>query len=241
MKPRPTLRTERVTCEDLRECALEVLSTTYRDEKRWVADAASQLPNADLDRDDIAWFVVFADGAPAGVVRVLYTPPLAQYRDYGLRFMHADLDVDSFLATHRIAEIGRFAVIPERRRNSTVMLALLREAIADTVRRGYTHYITDVFENEANSPLQFHTRVLGFVPVATHATGELQCDHRRITMLLDLAACYARLSSAQGYFFRLITEGWEPALHDRLAAATRTPGPIPGPGQDARRPVSDAA
>jgi hypothetical protein len=238
MKSRPTLRTERVSCEDLRDCALEVLSSTYRDEKRWVVDAASQLPLADLDRDDIAWFIVFADGVPAGVVRVLYAPPLAQYRDYGLQFIERDLDIDSFLARHRIAEIGRFAVVPDRRRNVAVMMALLREAIADTVRRGYTHYITDVFENEAHSPFQFHTRVLGFVPIATHATGELRCTHKRITMLLDLAACYARLSAGNGYFFRLITEGWEEALHLRLAAA---PPPLPVAEPDGRRAVSDAA
>lgn len=237
MKTRPALRTARVTCEDLRECALEVLATTYRDEKAWVVDAASQLPLADLDRDDIAWFVVFADGAPAGVVRVVYAPPLAQYRDYGLRFIDASIDVEAFLARHRIAEIGRFAVVPTQRRNMSVMMALLREAIADTVERGYSHYITDVFENEEHSPLQFHTRVLGFVPIATHATGELRCSHRRITMLLDLAACYARLAAGNGYFFRLITEGWSPGLHASLAAAGRGTAPAPAP----RHKVSDAA
>lgn len=237
MKTRPALRTARVTCEALRECALEVLATTYRDEKRWVIDAASQLPLADLEREDMAWFVVFADGAPAGVVRVMYAPPLAQYRDYGLQFVQPDIDIERFLARHRIAEIGRFAVVPAQRRNMAVMMALLREAIADTVLRGYTHYITDVFENEPNSPLQFHTRVLGFVPIATHATGELRCNLRRITMLLDLAACYARLAAGNGYFFRLITEGWEPALHERLAAAGRH-GATDLPDD---RTVSDAA
>lgn len=218
MKVRPTLRAVHVDCEDLRECALEVLASTYQDEKRWVRDAASQLPLSDLDRDDVGWYMVFADGEPAGVVRVLYSPPIEQYREYGLKFGQRGMDVESFLTHQRIAEIGRFAVIPSRRRNITVVMALLRTAIADTVRRGYTHYVTDVFENEEHSPYQFHTRVLGFVPVGTHDTGELNCDRRRITMLLDLAACYRRLSADNGYFFRLITEGWEPALHARLQA-----------------------
>lgn len=220
MKARPTLRAERVSCEDLRECALEVLASTYQDEKRWVRDAASQLPLADLDRDDIGWYMVFADGEPAGVVRILYSPPLEQYRDYGLKFSQRGVDVEAFLARHRIAEIGRFAVIPSRRRNIAVVMALLRTAIADTVRRGFTHYVTDVFENEEHSPYQFHTRVLGFVPVGTHDVGELNCDRRRITMLLDLAACYERLSADNGYFYRLITEGWEPELHERLRAGS---------------------
>jgi hypothetical protein len=217
MKAKTAIRAERVDCEALRECALEVLGATYRDEKRWVRDAASQLPLADLWRQDIAWFLVFADGEPAGVVRVLYSPPLAQYRQYGLRFLRDGIDVDAFLARYAIAEIGRFAVVPQARRNTAVVLALLREAIADTVRRGFTHYITDVFEGETHSPYAFHTRVLGFVPVATHDTGELHCSRRRITMLLDLRECYARLRAGNGYFYRLVTEGWEEALHTRLA------------------------
>jgi hypothetical protein len=130
MKARPALRTERVDCEDLRECALEVLASTYQDEKRCVRDAASQLPMSDLDRDDISWHMVFADGKPAGVVRVLYSPPLELYRQYGLKFGQRGIDVESFLSRHRIAEIGRFAVVPSRRRNITVMMALLRAAIA---------------------------------------------------------------------------------------------------------------
>ncbi len=221
MKSRPTLRAERITCEDLRECALEVITTTYRDEKRWIRDACSQFPLTDLDRDDLAWIIVFADGVPSGVVRVLYSPPIQQYRDYGLQFLEHGLDLDALLEKHRIAEIGRFAVIPEQRRNVTVVMALLREAIADTVRRGYTHYLTDVFENEEHSPYQFHTRVLGFVPVATHEKGELHCERRRITMLLDLQACYARLAANNGYFYRLITDGWDDGLHGRLRAARR--------------------
>lgn len=243
MKSKTTIRAERVDCEALRECALEVLGATYRDEKRWVRDAASQLPLNDLWRDDIAWFLVFADGEPAGVLRVLYSPPLDQYRGYGLRFLHDGIDVAAFLERHAIAEIGRFAVVPRARRNMAVALGLLREAIADTVRRGFTHYVTDVFEGEPHSPYAFHTRVLGFVPVATHDSGELDCNRRRITMLLDLRDCYARLRAGNGYFYRLITEGWPQDLHARLApGAASLPCAQPREGRGARAAaVSSAA
>ncbi len=223
MRSKTAIRTVRVDCEALRECALEVLGATYRDEKRWVRDAAAQMPLSDLWREDLAWFLVFADGAPAGVIRVLYSPPLDQYRKYRLRCLHEGIDVDALLARCAIAEIGRFAVVPQARRQVSVVLALLREAIADTVRRGFTHYLTDVFEGEPHSPYAFHTRVLGFVPVAIHDTGELHCDRRRITMLLDLRECYTRLRSGNGYFYRLITEGWEDGLHASLARGAGRP------------------
>jgi hypothetical protein len=55
-------------------------------------------------------------------------------------------------------------------------------------------------------------------------------------MLLDLAACYDRLSADNGYFFRLITEGWEPELHDRLRA-----GKLPAARPGIENPVFSAA
>lgn len=199
--------------------ALDVLRATYRDEKGWVDDEVSQLPSMELQRAGVAWFLALDGVRPVGVLRVLYDPPLDQYRSYGLEMLDDRIDIDAFLREHRIAEIGRFAVIADKRRNMSIALALLREAISDTVRRGYSHYVTDVFEGEVNSPYQFHTRVLGFIPVATHATGELHCAHRRVTLVLDLRDCYARLSAANGYFFRLITQGWDETLHRALRAA----------------------
>ena len=52
--------------------------------------------------------------------------------------------------------------------------------------------------------------------VATHDTGELNCPNRRITLILDLAAGYARLRSQGGWLFRFFTEGWPPHIHEKL-------------------------
>jgi len=64
------------------------------------------------------------------------------------------------------------------------------------VTRGYTHVITDVFEDDPHSPLGFHTRVMGFRPVGTHDHGDLNCKNRRITLLLDLKSSSQRLRRA---------------------------------------------
>ncbi len=207
------LTTIRVEDEATRLQALEVLRATYRDEKGWVSDEEKQVPAEDLERADVSWFIVQEEGRPVGVLRVLYDPPLHLYREYGLDLLDKQADIEGFLKAHRIAEIGRFAVLPEKRRFTVIVLALIRAAITETVDRGYDFYITDVFEDDPHSPYEFHTRVLGFVPVATHEVGELNCTSRRITLVLDLRQCYRRMSAANGYFYRFITEGWSERLH----------------------------
>jgi len=175
---------ERVVDEAARTKVVAVLRTTYLEEKRWVSDPASQAPAEDLQQHAISWFVATVKGRPAGVVRVLYDPPLAQYAKYGLKPIDPGLQVEDFIRTNRIAEIGRFAVVPEFRAHFMVAASLIRAAAGETMRRGYTHFVTDVFEDEKHSPLGFHTRVMGFRPVATHDTGELRCASRRITLVL---------------------------------------------------------
>jgi len=211
------LSTIRVEDDDGRLQALEVLRATYRDEKGWVSDEEKQVPEDDLARPDVSWFVVRENGVPVGVLRVLYDPPLHLYREYGLSLIDLGADIEAFIRAHRIAEIGRFAVLPAKRRYTVIVLALIRAAITETVSRGYTHYITDVFEDDPHSPYEFHTRVLGFQPVATHDVGELNCASRRITLVLDLRACYHRMHAANGFFFRYITESWSEELHRSLA------------------------
>jgi hypothetical protein len=161
------------------------------------------------------------DDQPVAVLRVLYDLPIDLYRDYGFKMVSASFDLEQFLRDNRIAEIGRFAVLPEFRRYIVVVGALMRAAVRETLERDYTHYITDVFEGEANSPYDFHSRVMGFKTVATHDTGELNCPCRRITMLLDLKESYARLKGEGGWIFRFLTEGWPPALHQQVASDSR--------------------
>lgn len=208
----------RIVDESGRAAALDVLGVTYRNEKGWVSDLERQFPAQDVERADIAWFVVHLEGRPVGVLRTLFDPPLLQYTKYGLRPLDPRIDVERFLRRHRIAEVGRFAVVPEHRGNLMLAAALMRSATEEMVTRGYTHAITDVFEDDPHSPLGFHTRVMGFEPVATHDRGELNCKSRRITLLLDLGASYRRLKARGNWIYRYLTARWPDALHRRLAA-----------------------
>lgn len=207
----------RVADPQTRQDALAVLGATYRDEKGWVEQAESQLPQSDLSSPQVSWFIAYRGLVPAGVLRVYYNPPVAQYRAYDVTLLDRGLDVDRFLATNHIAEIGRFAICPRYRRNLLIAVALMRAATRETVERGFTHYITDVFEDDPHSPYGFHTRVMGFSPVATHEHGELHCKSRRITLILDLKAAYKHLRHRQSWIFRSLTGDWDEGLHRRLA------------------------
>ncbi len=203
-------------CE--RQEALQVLRATYEREKQWVADGAKVFSPDDLDRFDVAWFLARRSRAPVGVLRVLFNPPLAVYAQYGFQPVPgANFDVAEFVKQSRVAEIGRFAVLPEHRKNHYIAAALMRAAVRDTLDRSFTHYVTDIFEGEKHSPYLFHTRVMGFEPVATHDVGELNCPNRRVTMVLDLRAAYRRLRHSGGWLFRYLTADWSETLHRRLS------------------------
>ncbi|NBO63585.1 MAG: GNAT family N-acetyltransferase [Acidobacteria bacterium] len=208
--------THRVSTLAERQDALLVLADTYREEKRWVEEEESLFPTVDLGSDGVTWFLVRLGDRPAGVVRVCYDPPLDQYANYGLTFLQEGIDVEAFLQQHRIAEIGRFAVRRRYRRKFAIAAALMRAATQETVQRDYTHYITDVFQGEVNSPYEFHTRVVGFQPVATHDTGELHCPNRRITLVLNLREAYHRLRQSRRQVHEFLTRGWDEATHQKL-------------------------
>ncbi|MEM1245981.1 MAG: hypothetical protein AAGK22_06390 [Acidobacteriota bacterium] len=73
----------------------------------------------------------------------------------------------------------------------------MRATTFETVRRGYDHYVTDVFEDDPNSPYGFHHRVLGFRTVVTHRHGELDCESRRLTMLLNIPDAFSSTARQQ--------------------------------------------
>ena len=116
-----------------------------------------------------------------------------------------------------MAQSDLVAVIPERRNGVGVVLSLMRAATREIVARGYTQLVTDVFENDPHSPLRFHTRIIGFQPVATHEVGELSFKGRRITLLLDIKIAYQTLKSRGTWFFRAMTKDWTDVMHKRLA------------------------
>ena len=219
MKGISITRSRRVESEEDRVKALAVLERTYAEEKGWVLDVSGMFPASDLGRTDISWFLATKSGEPIGVLRVVYDPSLGGYGAGGYHLENVDpsLDIGKFMAANRIAEIGRFAVVPERRKGVGVVLSLMRASTKEIVRLGYTQLITDVFENDPHSPLGFHTRVIGFKKVATHEVGELHHKGRRITLLLDIKLGYRNLKLRGNRFFRAVTRGWTPAMHDSLA------------------------
>jgi len=217
----PLIQTLRIENEPGRQLALAVMRAIYRDEKNWVQDDEKLVAREEITDPNISWFVVISDGQPAGVLRVLYEPPADLYHSYGMKFLDQGQDIEALLRHRRIAEVGRFAVLPDHRRSVLVAVALMRAAARETVERRFTHYITDVFEGEKHSPYEFHTRVMGFQLIATHDTGELNCPNRRLTMLLDIRSAYLRLREEKSWAFRYLTEGWEPALHELVLETAR--------------------
>ena len=71
----------------------------------------------------------------------------------------------------------------------------------------YTHFITDVFEGEAHSPLNFHTRVLGFEVIGRHLFGELNCSSTRIILTLDILKLYNRVKDSRSRIYQELLEG----------------------------------
>lgn len=196
----------KITTTEQRERALEVFDTVYREEKGWVRKPEDLLPQEDLERGDVDWFGVELDDQLLGVTRVLYEIPMELYREYGFKLTIPGLNVEEFIKNNKIAEVGRFAVLPEYRKGFTVAALLMRASGESAINRGFTHFITDVFEEDPNTPYGFHRRVLGFREVASHEVGELNCSSRRITMLLDLHEARRRVAEGKGWFFRFLNQ-----------------------------------
>ena len=215
---RQELTVRRVEDEEARQRALEVLGTVYLTEKGWVKDPEEIFPASDLDESsNVSWFLAERNNLPVGTTRVLYEIPVELYDAYQFDLVDPRIDVEAFLANHKIAEVGRFAVIPEYRKKILVAAILMRAAATETVERQFTHFITDIFDADPNSPFKFHRRVLGFEVVATHEHGELQMKSKRITMLLDLRAAYQRLKSGRNWIYRYITQGWNDQVFEKLS------------------------
>lgn len=209
---------KRIETQAERALALQVLRETYLEEKGWIVDVEPMFPASDLDRDDISWFLAVQRRRPVGVMRVLYDPPIADYARFGLTFIDQDVRLETLLESRDLAEVGRFAVVPDCRKGIGIAMSLMRVATREIVLRGKSQLVTDVFENEQHSPYGFHTRIIGFKPIATHEVGELRFKGRRITLLLDLKTAYMKLKRSGNMFFRVLTKGWTEGMHARLTA-----------------------
>jgi hypothetical protein len=204
-----------------RDRALTVVEAVYEREKRWIADAGAEVPPDAGTLADRSWFLVTVNGRPAGVIRLVYDPPLELPAELDVR-LEPDVDIESLKRRGRFVDIGRFMIVPRYRRNIRVVLRLMRAAIFEVVERGYTHFLTSVFADDPHSPLGFHTRVLGFERIGSHRTGELSCASIRILLILDIARAYQRLKSRKNRVFKELGESVRHVMEgNRLA---RRPG-----------------
>jgi len=202
-----------------REEALAVIEAVYLQEKRWIRDPHSEIPADPAARQDQSWFLVTVEGEPAGVIRLVYDPVLELPAELGVS-LEPHVDLDALKRRGRFVDIGRFMIVPRHRRNIRVVMRLMRAAILEVVSRGYTHFLTDVFEDDPHSPYQFHTRVLGFERIGTHRFGELACASTRIILILDIARAYRQLQKKENKVFKELGEGLGELVETRLLAPT---------------------
>jgi hypothetical protein len=199
------------------EDARQVVQDVYVREKRWLSTATL---DAFPGGASISWFIVRVQGEPAGLLRVVYDPPLSFPPGYQVE-LRKEVDWASLAATARIAEVGRFMILEKHRRNPRVAVELMRTAVREIVERDYTHLVTDVFEGDPHSPYEFHTRVLGFAEIGSHTHGELQSDRKRIILAVDIDQAFLRMRTRSDRFYRRFTEGYRHLLEARLAAPKR--------------------
>jgi hypothetical protein len=216
------LRSEITTVKVLgaadRAAAMEVIEEVYRREKRWIDNPDAEIHPAIAENAQVSWFLTRVGEAPAGVIRLTYDPPLALPPELDFQ-LERQIDLDRLPDGLRFVEIGRFMILPRYRRRIRVVLNLMRGAVEEVVDRGYTHFLTDVFESDPHSPLHFHTRVLGFERIGTHRFGELDCQSVRIVLVLDIARAYRRLAQRRDKVYRELAAG----LQDRLEAMPLAP------------------
>jgi len=203
-----------------RDRALTVVAAVYEREKRWIADAAGEVPPDAGALADRSWFLVTVNGRPAGIIRLVYDPPLELPAELDVR-LEPDVDIDSLKRRGRFVDIGRFMIVPRYRRNIRVVLRLMRAAIVEVVERGYTHFLTSVFADDPHSPLGFHTRVLGFERIGSHRTGELACTSIRILLILDIARAYQRLKQRRNRVLLELGDSVRHAMEGRALAQPR--------------------
>jgi hypothetical protein len=213
----------RVDSPELARAARPVAEAVYFSEKRWVDGASCGISESELSCGSIAWFAAIneTDGRAVGLIRLYFDPELELPEEYGVR-LEEGVNLSTLGEGRRFAEIGRFMVLPEYRGELKIALGLMRAAIKETIERGYSHFITDVFEGEPTSPYHFHTRVLGFEKIGTHERGELHCDYKRVILTLDIMKAWKRIRGRRGALFAQLTQGIESLLDRRLEESSRT-------------------
>ncbi|NTU68294.1 MAG: GNAT family N-acetyltransferase [Chlorobiaceae bacterium] len=201
-----------------RSDAMSVIEAVFVREKQWIEGAQEQLPEKAGATERCSWFIARVGGKPAGVMRLLYDPSFNLPKAFEVSF-EPGVDIEKVQSSGHYAEIGRFMILPEYRRQYLVALRLMRSATAEVVERGYTHFITDVFEGKAHSPLNFHTRILGFEVIGRHLFGELNCSSTRIILTLDILKLYNRIKDSRSRIYQELLEGIRTPFGKRLSVS----------------------
>ncbi|MBD3277841.1 MAG: GNAT family N-acetyltransferase [Candidatus Aegiribacteria sp.] len=199
----------------LRDEVLEVIQEVYIQEKNWVKDPQQEIEKNLKGNDRVSWFLARYEGVPVGALRLFYDPPLQMPDEFEVT-LNSDIDVEKLAGEGRFVDIGRFMIMPRYRSKLIIAIRLMKSAIQEVVERDYTHFITDVFEGEATSPLNFHRRVLGFEVIGKHLYGELNCRCTRIILTLDILKAYQRIKTRKNAFYDVLTEGISGILDRKL-------------------------
>lgn len=209
------INTMKVIDSESRSLALQVIEGVYLKEKNWIRTPENEIPVDIGASAKYSWFLATINQKPAGVIRLTYDPSLDFPPELEVT-LNAGIDLGKMARECKIVDIGRFMILPEYRKNIRVVLKLMRAAIKEVVERGYTHFLTDVFETDPNSPLHFHTKILGFEKIGSHLHGELNCSSTRIILTLDILNAYHRLKMRRDKIYQEVTEGIRELLDERL-------------------------
>ncbi len=207
--------TRKVIDAETREKALSVIKEVYLKEKKWINNSETEISEDIASSQKVSWYLAEVDGDPAGVIRLVYDPNLNFPPDFEVS-LNEDIDFEYIKKNFKIVDIGRFMILPKYRKKIMVALRLMKAAITEVVKRDYTHFITDVFEGEVNSPLHFHTNILGFEIIGKHVHGELNCSCTRIILALDILKTYKRIKEKRGKVYKFLTKGLGDLLEKRL-------------------------
>jgi hypothetical protein len=210
------IKTFKVMDSQTRELAIQVISSVYLQEKNWIRKPEDEIPHDISSSTKYSWFLATVNGEPAGVIRLTYDPSLEFPPELGVT-LNQGIDLEKMAKDCKMVDIGRFMIIPQYRKNIRVALRLMRASIKEVVERGYTHFITDVFESDPHSPLHFHTKVLGFERIGSHIHGELNCSSTRIILTLDILKTYEKLKIRKNKIYLEMTEGIRELLDEQLA------------------------
>jgi hypothetical protein len=195
--------------------AKKVIQEVYVKEKNWVISTQGQITEELDNNEKESWFLARYDGEPAGLLRLVYDPPLEMPSDFEVT-LNKDIDLNKMGETCRFVDIGRFMILPKYRGKILIALRLMRTAVAEVLERDYTHFITDVFQGEPNSPLHFHQKILGFEVIGQHLHGELNCKCMRIILTLDILKAYQRIRNQKNKLYRSLVDGIQDIVDKKL-------------------------